>query len=285
MIFPSELILPIFVVIVFCSFMSFSIFSLYSFAKEGAFSMKPIVRPKKLTWSALFAILFLYFSSFCFISLFFFLIGGEKSLLGLPQLHYFLLTSTLSSLLALVVLGMYIFTFSRDQKEELFGKVGLEPIKKGIRWAASFFFIPYFLVFVIHLILFMTKHIEPEEQSAFNMIRVSSSSWPILLMTFISITIISPILEELIFRGFLQNLFGQTFHPFGSISITSIIFALAHYDSELGCSNIAIIISLMSLSYFLGMLYEKEKSLLAPISMHITFNTISVLLFGLYNAL
>jgi membrane protease YdiL (CAAX protease family) len=277
--FSFDLVFTFFKIGCFLSIISYSIYSFWSLVKEHAFSVRGSIAQKTLRWSSLIAVIFFYFASFCLLSLFSFLLGGEKTFFGLAEIQYYLLISTLSSLLAIVLSGLYISTLSLKQKEEIIGKVSLEPIKRGIQWGIACMIIPYLLLFTIHLVLFFVKHTPPEEQAAFTMVRVSTSSWWLFILVFLSINLVTPILEELIFRGILQNLFSKSFTPFISIVLTSTLFALTHYANEQGASNIAYIISIFSLSYFLGVLYEREKSLLASIVMHSTFNTISILFF------
>lgn len=99
----------------------------------------------------------------------------------------------------------------------------------------------------------------------------------------ISIIILAPLIEEILFRGFLQSYIRQHLGARQAIGITSACFALFHYAAGQGLGNIAIIISLFVLALFLGFLYEKRGSLLASISLHALFNGVSIVnlyLFG-----
>ena len=91
------------------------------------------------------------------------------------------------------------------------------------------------------------------------------------------VTFLAPCIEETLFRGFLQSYIRQYLGPKLSIVISSFCFALFHYSSEQGLANISIIGSLFSLAFFLGFIYEKRGSLLAPIILHSAFNTISAI--------
>lgn len=92
-----------------------------------------------------------------------------------------------------------------------------------------------------------------------------------------TIIFLVPLLEEILFRGFLQTSLRGRMGAFGAIACTSIIFALFHYSSSQGTSNLEIVGSLFVLSCFLGFLYERQGSLWASVGLHAFFNLISIL--------
>jgi len=99
----------------------------------------------------------------------------------------------------------------------------------------------------------------------------------LLFLTVLSFSIVVPFLEEFIFRGLLQNFFKRFFNRHVSIIFSAVIFALFHFSSEQSYDNIELIISLSVLGWFLGFIYEKKQSLMAPFGLHFAFNTISIL--------
>lgn len=101
----------------------------------------------------------------------------------------------------------------------------------------------------------------------------------ILMLTIIGITVIIPCVEELLFRGLLQSWLRSKFkQSVGAIILTSLIFALFHYSTSQGVTNIELLFSLFMLSCFLGLLYERQRSLWAPIGLHGFFNAVSILM-------
>jgi len=103
------------------------------------------------------------------------------------------------------------------------------------------------------------------------------------ILATLSIVVLAPLIEETLFRGFFQSYIRQHLGSKQAILITSVCFSLFHYTGAQGLGNISIIISLFLLSLFLGYIYEKRGSLLAPMVLHATFNAISVInlyLFG-----
>jgi len=84
----------------------------------------------------------------------------------------------------------------------------------------------------------------------------------------IAIAFFAPILEELIFRGFLLKGFSNSFLGiYGAIVLTSLIWAMIHTQYEWGYLVIIFITGLV-----LGYAKIKTNSLFIPILMHITFN-------------
>lgn len=92
-----------------------------------------------------------------------------------------------------------------------------------------------------------------------------------------TIVIGAPIVEEVLFRGFLQNWFRSRLSKFSAIALTSLIFAFLHVTEEQQSTNYVLVPALFLLSCYLGHLYEREKTLLASIGLHMAFNTISLM--------
>jgi len=91
----------------------------------------------------------------------------------------------------------------------------------------------------------------------------------------LSIILFAPMIEEVIFRGFLQSYLRRYLGPNPAILLSSMLFAVFHYSNDQGQANIPILGSLFILAYFLGFVYERRGSLFAPMILHATFNAIS----------
>lgn len=87
----------------------------------------------------------------------------------------------------------------------------------------------------------------------------------------LSLCLIGPILEELLFRGIVYNKLKTTTTPLKAILLSSTIFALFHF-------NLMQMLYAFALSFMLIYVYEKYKTIKAPITMHILANT-SIFLF------
>jgi len=90
------------------------------------------------------------------------------------------------------------------------------------------------------------------------------SKWLLVL----GVGIMAPILEELIFRGFLLKEFSYTFlGTSGAVVLTSLIWALIHSQYDLVYLAIIFVTGLL-----FGIARVMSHSLLVPIAMHIIFN-------------
>lgn len=94
-------------------------------------------------------------------------------------------------------------------------------------------------------------------------------TWAIICSSVIG----APIVEEVIYRGFLQSAVLRVIgKPWPAIFITSAIFAAAH----LGAVPSHALAILFFLSIAMGLAFERTKSLGVPIVMHIGFNAANV---------
>ena len=82
--------------------------------------------------------------------------------------------------------------------------------------------------------------------------------------------ICGPILEELIFRGIVYNKLKEFNKPMTAIILCSLVFALFHLD-------LINAIYAFGVSFMFIYLYEKYKTLKAPMIMHISLNTTIIL--------
>lgn len=115
------------------------------------------------------------------------------------------------------------------------------------------------------------------EQTAVHHLRmITNFTWLFGVMVFLLIVIV-PIIEEILFRGFLQNWLKKKLGHRWAISLTAIIFAIFHYSRSQGLGNIELLTSLFLLACFLGYLRERQQSLWAPIGLHSIFNAISII--------
>lgn len=113
------------------------------------------------------------------------------------------------------------------------------------------------------------------EQNAVSFVKSSVSSFPALLTALAAVLFFAPLLEEFLFRGLLQNWLRKYLRPVPAILVTSLGFACFHFSFAQGWGNITLIASLFTFGCYLGFLYEKERSLFAPIALHYTFNLVT----------
>jgi membrane protease YdiL (CAAX protease family) len=147
-------------------------------------------------------------------------------------------------------------------------------------WCVGFPVVAFTGQFLGLIIQLIYQPSELPDQMAVDLVKVSLDSPPYFLITIFSITILAPLTEEILFRGFLQTFIRKHLGSKHAILVTSLCFALFHFAPQQGLSNITIIGSLFAFALFLGYIYERQASLLAPIALHAIFNAISI--FNLY---
>lgn len=116
------------------------------------------------------------------------------------------------------------------------------------------------------------------DQTAVKQIKLTYEYKTLFIITTIYVIFIVPLLEELLFRGFLQTTLKNFVSPILAILITSTIFALFHFSLNQGMNNLVIISSLFLLSLFLGYLRERQGNIISSYALHSCFNALSVLM-------
>lgn len=186
-----------------------------------------------------------------------------------------------SQLMTLVVSAILLMGFSRIHplaiRERIWGqKSAFKQILKGILYCLICYPIVMALVQGIHLALDWAGQKPYQEQVALSQLK-AIRSFPWLFWTFtLSIVTLVPLVEEFLFRGLLQNYCVGFLGPKLSIILSSIFFALFHYSSVQGSTNVELMIGLFFYSYLIGTFYLREQSLWTPIAMHATFNAFTI---------
>jgi membrane protease YdiL (CAAX protease family) len=114
-------------------------------------------------------------------------------------------------------------------------------------------------------------------QTAVNVMRDGMDSPLQFLSLVISVIIFAPIIEEWLFRGFIQGYLRGLIGPYWAIAITSLFFSMAHYTVQQGIGNIDLMVRLFPLACFIGYVYERQGNLWGNVMMHIVFNFFNVL--------
>ncbi|CUI17083.1 conserved putative membrane protein [Candidatus Protochlamydia naegleriophila] len=189
---------------------------------------------------------------------------------------------------ALIIFGGFLgvwrvyFDLRRDTRHQLWRQTdltGYRQLLAGIEaWLISYPFVMIFgqVIAIAVLVIFREPTVD---QVAVKHLK-SILSDPLLFgITAFEVIVLVPFTEEVLFRGLLQNWLKSKFgHATGAVALTSLIFAVFHFSSTQGTTNIELLSSLFMLSCFLGFIYEKQRSLWASIGLHAFFNFISILL-------
>lgn len=151
----------------------------------------------------------------------------------------------------------------------------------GIGIASWFVSYPLVLAFsqLMSIVAWHLFHHSFVEQVAVQHLRKTQTEPLLFIATVLTVITIVPLTEEFLFRGLLQSWLKRKFQNSSiAIIVSSLIFACFHFSSAQGVTNIELLSSLFILSCMLGYVYERERSLWAPIGLHSFFNFMSFLM-------
>jgi membrane protease YdiL (CAAX protease family) len=133
---------------------------------------------------------------------------------------------------------------------------------------------------ILRLSVFLFEHVlrlpVPEGHQAFQLLDHPDVSPWVKGGTLLLAGVISPVVEELFFRGLLQNMIYKTVrHPGVAIGITGFLFMVVHVPMYHQLPALGV------LGIILGWSYYRYRSLAVPIVTHILFNSTTLLFWWL----
>jgi membrane protease YdiL (CAAX protease family) len=179
-----------------------------------------------------------------------------------------------------IVIIVFILAAAKKYFEGGLNSFGLRrrEIFRDIAAAAAYFIAVWPLVLAaIYLIIIIGRLIQgPDFQMQQNeglAVILENEQWSLRLLMIFFATILTPVFEEVIFRGLLQSYFRDIgYSPWQAIFIASIIFSVLHPWMHLP--------ALLILAVCMGYAYEKSGSLFRSIFIHSFFNA-SMIAFAL----
>ena len=172
----------------------------------------------------------------------------------------------------LVIAGIWVFLAVEQRSAEY--QFGLSRVSVGkiVAWSllvcGAFFFIEMPLSNAIDRIMTAIQLPHPEQQSV-EIFRHFNKPAEIALFM-LQAVLISPLLEELFFRGFLFSFLKRYTSTWGALILSAGVFAFAH-------ANLGAVVQLWLLGVVLGIAYENTGSLLLPMGIHGCFNFVTAL--------
>jgi membrane protease YdiL (CAAX protease family) len=131
---------------------------------------------------------------------------------------------------------------------------------------------------IMNFLLFYCVGHEPrEEQVAVILLKNLPRTSPLFSIALLFALGVVPVVEEFLFRGFIQNYLVRFCSYRGAIFLTSLIFSFFHYSSSQGFMNISLLLGLCITSLFIGAVYVRYGSIWTAIGLHAMFNAISML--------
>jgi membrane protease YdiL (CAAX protease family) len=256
-----------------------------AFAYQKRFFTLPaqIVRENEVRFDQLVVIVTLYFFTILFLSSYIYkaMNAFDPNLSQTSEVTWlnFLIFSTVLLLFMLYFCLMNkqtlrnIFKRNFPEKKSIFYDIGIGIVTLFIAYPLSQFL--SLLTEVILFYLFKVKQLP--DQIAVEFLK-NTLDYPLnFLLATISIVLFAPLIEEIVFRGFLQNFLKKYLGRGSAIYLSSFVFAAVHFRIDQQLANIHILIILFILGILLGFVYEKQKSLFAAISLHASFNAINVI--------
>jgi uncharacterized protein len=125
--------------------------------------------------------------------------------------------------------------------------------------------------------LYLVFDVKGYEQLAVTFLKKTLSSPIALFGSLMSIVVLAPLTEELLFRGLLFNFIRNRFGSKAGVIFSAILFAIFHYSHSQGLGNISLILSLTFFGAMLAIFYLMTSSLIYPILLHAIFNLLSSL--------
>ena len=168
-----------------------------------------------------------------------------------------------------------IYAFMRARKVSL-KAIGL----RRPRWSDALYglgMLPLYYLSYIVLVAIATQiapslNINQQQQIGFS----GAHGVALLIVTFISLVILPPLVEEIMMRGFLYTSLKKGLPKVGAALVTSVIFASAHLQAGSGAPLLWIAaIDTFTLSLFLVYLREKTDGLWASMTLHALKNGIA----------
>ncbi len=177
------------------------------------------------------------------------------------------------SLVVNILTCLYIFSIVRTKYGLPIASLGLtihnwkNDVKTGLKHYLIALPVIIASGFIVNFVLRVFS-IEPEQQNIINNILSEDSLGVLTFMVFFG-TLAAPVVEELLFRGFLQSAVRNTCNKIQTVLISGCVFALIHW-------NAYVFIQIFILGTLLAYLFEITRSLVAPITVHICHNTVTL---------
>ena len=173
------------------------------------------------------------------------------------------IANTASIGLQLAMLLFFIFKF-KPAKRLLLNSFNFKALKE---WRTYVYLLLFFAINIIinyFLLNYVFQDATKQQSSALNLDVLSNIKY-----YYFSFAILTPIFEELIFRGFILHFFSERFPFWIAAVLTSFFFGIAHTYS----------LGVMVITFFMGLLMailcKKTKSILPAMLFHIINNTLA----------
>lgn len=192
-----------------------------------------------------------------------FFVPGVNALLLSPNITNFLLIGLFEAL-TIAVLFVFVKAYGLN-----FRDLGLSKFKLRDLWLALGGFAVYFIASIVISAVFQA--VVPYDENQMQDIGFSNPTGIEVYLVFLAIVILAPLAEELLFRGFIFQGFRKKMPFWPTAILVSLLFALVHWQVNVG-------LDVFALSLVLCWLRERTGSLWPGIILHSTKNLVAFLL-------
>lgn len=177
-------------------------------------------------------------------------------------------------LLPSLITSLYLLALVRSRGREKLRDLGLksENLLRLLGLGTLGYVIFFPLLVLSSRVAFRYLHslgYEPQQQELVRII-VKLPPLPLVIILVLHAIIMGPLVEELIFRGFIQGYLCQRMTAAAGVLFASLVFAALHW-------NLYASTQVFFLSLALGYIYHRTQSLAAPVALHGLHNAIQVL--------
>jgi len=181
---------------------------------------------------------------------------------------------------AIVMLSIYQFMklFGRGWKSIGFRRPRWSDLGMGLL-VAPLYYVSYIVLEAIAQKLVPSLNVKQTQQLGFSPVGTGE-----LILTFISLVVLPPLVEETLMRGYLYTSLKKGLPQIAAALVTSVIFACAHLQFGSGAPLLWVAaIDTFVLSLFLIWLREKTGSLWASMTLHATKNGLAFLFLFIFH--
>ncbi|MDR4507947.1 MAG: CPBP family intramembrane metalloprotease [Candidatus Brocadiaceae bacterium] len=178
------------------------------------------------------------------------------------------------SLFVNLFLCLYVFYIACVKYHQSITMLGLslENLSRNIKQGVKRYLITLPLIMLAGFLINAISNyyeITPEMQDVVEWVLSEKSGFVLFSLIFFG-SVIAPVFEEIIFRGFLQSALKNSFGKNYAIIISASLFAFVHMD-------IFAFLQIFILGLLLGYLYERTQTLAASIVVHILHNSLTLM--------
>ena len=104
-----------------------------------------------------------------------------------------------------------------------------------------------------------------------------AASHTAMAIRILSIVVLAPAMEELLFRGLLYTQINKTrLKAMGAIALPALLFTAAHYDKQLTAATYVLLVQIFIDGVYFGLIRYKTNSTLLTIVLHAAGNSFAV---------